>query len=813
MKASWTRARIAGAFLVLLGSGSLSKSQSAPVPLVGPAASAVGCFIQSDFVAGGKHNFEVLVLEGTNAIHYWRSNDAPEAPWHKGEIISTQATAPGCLVQSDFMSGGHGNLEAVIPEAGGSLVHYWHDSGNPSSEWNRTGVVTVGVTGGACLITSDYITANHRNFEVMVQKGDQLWHHWHIAGAPFDNWPGELVTSGVTGVGPGCMIQSDYQGGGHRNFEVIVQKGDQLWHHWHWAGMAAGPWPGNSIANGIAAPGCLFPSDYTANNIRNFEVLVQKGATLWHLWHWDGMADPVWPGAPVVSPVSGAGCFLQSDFSAGTHANFEVVVPAPVLSQGSAQSVNEIVHYFQVQQTTPSPWQRAQTVSFQGRSEKVCQLTSDFDWETGIPTTTSTQTNAGLGAVDLGYPVEHDGRLMLLFGDSWATQVAHPGDAVNPKDDAVGWITSRIAPTHAQCTDMAVNSNPGPVIAPATVTGPMEIAQGYFNVPSGGVSDSGGVTAFFWTNHCECPTALDAFAPSPLTRPSPSAACNGNSAVPGCAETDQLNSVGLGVMARSLDGGRTFNNAALMPNGFVYAIALDSNAVDGLPASQRLGTYVFAVPRYRASVPYLAYASPGSLGDPTSWQFFIGRRGDGSPLWVSEEVWRRGTGGAWKPPGSPELFDTDRCIGEFSVTWNRSLGVWLMLYNCGGPIVVRSANSPWGPWSASSEILSPDKDGAPCRLVMTARGCGKQQRYHDQNANVPGGFYAPYILDRYTTPLPSTAFLRRARIYWTLSTWDPYQVSIMRTDLEVAKTRIGPRRPREKLEKRSSPVKTGRGAR
>ena len=41
-----------------------------------------------------------------------------------------------------------------------------------------------GVTGGACLITSDYTTDGHRNFEVMVQKGDQLWHHWHTAGAP-----------------------------------------------------------------------------------------------------------------------------------------------------------------------------------------------------------------------------------------------------------------------------------------------------------------------------------------------------------------------------------------------------------------------------------------------------------------------------------------------------------------------------------------------------------------------------------------------------------------------------------------------------
>jgi hypothetical protein len=88
------------------------------------------------------------VLEGTNLVHYWRANDAIETPWRKGDVISTRAIAPGCIVQSDFMSGGHGNLEAVVPEAGGALVHYWRDSGRPGSAWSRVGVVTTGLTGG-----------------------------------------------------------------------------------------------------------------------------------------------------------------------------------------------------------------------------------------------------------------------------------------------------------------------------------------------------------------------------------------------------------------------------------------------------------------------------------------------------------------------------------------------------------------------------------------------------------------------------------------------------------------------------------------
>src|SRR5262245_45628726 len=36
----------------------------APTPMIGPGVSAVGCFIQTDFVVGGKHNFELTALEG-----------------------------------------------------------------------------------------------------------------------------------------------------------------------------------------------------------------------------------------------------------------------------------------------------------------------------------------------------------------------------------------------------------------------------------------------------------------------------------------------------------------------------------------------------------------------------------------------------------------------------------------------------------------------------------------------------------------------------------------------------------------------------
>jgi len=766
------------ASLVLVSSVAVAQvtAPAPPTPVIAPAVSGPGCLIQTDFTAGGKRNFELVVLEGSNLVHYWRANDSPQTPWRKGEVISTRSIAPGCIVQSDYMSGGHGNLEVVAPEEGGTLVHYWKDSGRSNSAWVRAGVVTTGVTGGACLMTSDYVTDGHRNFEVIVQKGDQLWHHWHAAGWAPDNWPGALVTTGVTRVGPGCLIQSDYKANGHRNFELVVQKGSELWHHWRWDGMAPGPWPGKAVISGVTAPGCLITSDFKAGEIRNFEILVQKGNQLWHHWRWDGIPGDRWPGALAVNGVTGAGCILQSDFRSANHGNFELVVPAPAQG-GDSGPTSELVHFFKVNEPDGQPWQRAQTVTFHGRSEKVCQLTGDRDWESGLPTTALTQSRFDLGATDLGYPVEHQGRLALLFGDTWSTSHPHEGDEVSPADDAVGWITSRTPPTKSQCLDLQVNhaTTPTTKIIPARVTGPLPVKHGYFNVPSGGVSNSGRLYAFFWTNHCMFPTTLDP-NPHPLARPAPT---------PLCPETDDRNSIGRSVLARSDDHGRTFSNAISMPIGFVYATAIDATAIAELPDEQRIGTYVFAAPRYRASVPYLAYAPPGELENPSSWLFFVGRRADGQPSWTSSDVWMRGIGGPWKPPGQAELFPaTDResrCVGEFSVTWNRSLQVWLLLYNCTQGIVARIARAPWGPWSDATVILRAGQDGSPCRLLMTEGRCGNQENYQAQ----PGNFYAPFLMERYTTLDRTLPGSRRATIYWLVSTWNPYQVVVMRTTLDV----------------------------
>ena len=216
-------------------------------------------------------------------------------------------------------------------------------------------------------------------------------------------------------------------------------------------------------------------------------------------------------------------------------------------------------------------------------------------------------------------------------------------------------------------------------------------------------------------------------------------------------------------MARSSNKGGTFLDYVPMPSGFVYSTAVDATAIADLPAEQRLGIYIFGVPRYRGSVPYTAYAPPGTIGDPSAWNFFVGLKPDGQPSWTSREVWERRPS-RWTPPGEPELFTalgTDQCVGEFSLTWNRALRVWLLLYNCtlGKPaqsVVARIAETPWGPWSKPTTILDPDRDNSWCTLLMNEKegkdkGCSGRLDYWP-GKSFDGDFYAPFVMEQYRRP-------------------------------------------------------------
>ena len=332
-------------------------------------------------------------------------------------------------------------------------------------------------------------------------------------------------------------------------------------------------------------------------------------------------------------------------------------------------------------------------------------------------------------------------------------------------------------PTPSRCLDLVINTernNSHAAVSP--VVGPPSIKQGLFNVPSGGVSINGELYGFFWTDHCLDPKK--------------------------CPKTQSLNEIGRGVLARYRQSDMKFVDPVRLPIDFVYTTAVDTSSLSGIPSEQRLGILVFAVPAYRKSVPYLAYAPFDTLADPTTWKFFVGRGANGQPTWMDYRSWMLRKL-ATPAPGRPDLFDANkegRCVGEFSITWNRPLDIWLMLYNCADPdahpktakILGRVAAAPWGPWSEPTVLLDPESDNRACQLLwkVPGKGNGCDARLDDWDKEKPGevdgALYAPFVMERYTTRVGTTAPLhKKAIVYWLLSTYNPYQVLVMKTMLTV----------------------------
>jgi hypothetical protein len=766
--------------------------------VVGPLATGTGSIIRSDYVSGGHGNFEVVVLQGTDVVHYWHDNGNVNSAWHRGAVISTSATGlgPCSLWQSDFKAGDHGNFELVVQEAN-NLVHYYRDNSNADQAWHKAQVIAMGVSGPGAIIQSDFMSGDHGNFEVVVPQGSDLVHWFHNNSDVTLPWQqGQVVVvGGVTG--PACLIQSDFKSGDHGNFEVVVQQGSNLAHFYHDNSDVNLPWkPGQIIATGITGPGAIIQSDFNAGGHGNFEVVVPQNSNLVHWFHNNSDVNLPWEqGQIVATGIAGPGAIIQSDFSSGDHGNFEVIVEAEraslqtgaVVAGGGGIDQN-LVHYYHDNSDVTSGWQRAQVITYRGRSEKVCQLTGEFDRERLALTTNRTSSQFGLSSTDLGFPVDDGANIDFLFGDSRRPDPPPtPDPALSPEstpDDSFGYSSDTLAPTENECIHLIFNQDPNPSdsprFAPPVVTSGIE--QGLFNVPSSGFTTPSGLYSFFWTGHC---------------------------AFPSCAGTHDpnVNPLGQAVLARSNDHGLSFAQIAEVPPPFVYTASLNTDTLSNLPAAQQLGVFVYGVPCYRNSTPYLAYVPSGQVEDLSSWRYLMGVNGT-TPSWgtSADEAVPVFDAGTEKLQGPLTCLDTHQqyvggCIGEMSVTWNAPLQKWIMLYNCfdfagagtGGAkseieegVRIRLADAPWGPWSDPAVLFTSDNvagDHGWCHFMHQGGPASGCDDLGGDNDDLPGNPYGPYLLSRFS----QMGFRRPdgagTRIYYLMSTWNPYQVVVMSSDL------------------------------
>jgi hypothetical protein len=464
---------------------------------------------------------------------------------------------------------------------------------------------------------------------------------------------------------------------------------------------------------------------------------------------------------------------------------------------------------------------------YTSRTTKICQLTGQEDREhPGRPTgTTLGGQDSGVTGTDLGYPVERGDQLLFLFGDSRevdpdlcepnvcgcsalhlpgvspSTKLLACGSAVfehSSWEDLTrsrgGFDTIATAPARAdpgQCLPLQFLADPpdalGAKAHAVTVDG--RYLPGW-EIPTSGFTDPRGTVFAFFALREGAMCGTEPFG------------CSVVNSEPG----------GKSVLAMSEDGGRSFVQLYDWSRSkFMWPIAevAKSSSIPNLPP-HLTGDVVLVWSAakegrsgLRASYPYLAVAPMSFVGLAESWRYYAGRSPDGLPLWSAREADAR----RLPPFGSETVTGASfhKCLGESSVRFSALLGKWLMLYQCGGAqvdpaigpgIYLRTADTPWGGWSPPHLVLSESTgrchyyhadDATPGACQSTdpnpaEEGMRAVIKPDDGVKFVkrdPGSIYAPYLLPSRYMQLEGDDLA----IYFTLSTWNPYQVILMKTQI------------------------------
>ena len=355
-----------------------------------------------------------------------------------------------------------------------------------------------------------------------------------------------------------------------------------------------------------------------------------------------------------------------------------------------------------------------------GSTVKISQLVGDYDRERQSPTLNRTDSRYHLWGTDLGVPFRHHGRTYLLFGD---TIGAANGDAIAYTTDT----------NPEDGLELTFIHDANGIYKPVTIPG---ISQGSFEVPMEGTSVGGRMYIYHTTTHNNTVT------------------------------------MGRSVVAVSEDDGSTFRYLYDFSKLYfinVSVVEVDLAQWNGFPQNADSGLVIFGSGTFRQSNIRLAFQPADSIEMPQSLRYFTGLNQTGTPQWSPREE-------------EAEPLFSQPCVGELSVTYNPFLHKWLMLYNCGDPrgINFRTADQPWGPWSDSQVLFDPWRDKGYCHFMHVDWQFMNCDNVHDPNReNEWGGEYGPYQFAELSTGTDSTT-----TIYFTMSTWNPYTVVLMKSTLK-----------------------------
>jgi Domain of unknown function (DUF4185) len=365
-----------------------------------------------------------------------------------------------------------------------------------------------------------------------------------------------------------------------------------------------------------------------------------------------------------------------------------------------------------------------------GSTVKVEQLLGEEDKQLHQPTLSRTATRYGIEGTDLGNSFEYAGRVYFLFGDT-VGRLRHALDTIATTD-----VTD---PEGGVRLDFLMSGSDYLTIQPPG------ISMGAFEVPVAGISLGGQAYIVVSTNHSE-DGSTDR---SVLTKFTPQANFQPLRTIP------------------------------QLPDGHFVKMSLrtEPGTIAGLPPGGPF-VLIWGTGPYRRSDAYFSIVPVARFETGNGTRYFAGSDASGSPIWSERE-------------SDSKAIVQNGTMGDLSVTWSKDLGLWLMTYDSRDPaprgILFSYSRTPWGPWSEPQIVFNAARDGALGKFIHNPQAnpddglagpvIGKGQANPEA---VHGGAYAPYVVERWTKVRAS-----ELTIYYTLSTWNPYVVVLMKSRLHV----------------------------
>jgi hypothetical protein len=164
--------------------------------------------------------------------------------------------------------------------------------------------------------------------------------------------------------------------------------------------------------------------------------------------------------------------------------------------------------------------------------------------------------------------------------------------------------------------------------------------------------------------------------------------------------------------------------------------------------------YMYGTPNGRQGAAYLARVAPEDILNTSKYEYY--KAAKSGFFGTTPAGWTGSASAAsaiiGKSGGLLGMTQPGYTVSEMSVQYNAYLGKYIVLYGDQfNNIVMRTADSPEGTWSAPTVLM----------------------------AQQPGGIYAP-MLHPWS---PSTLSSDSPDLYWNLSLWSDYDIMLMHTDL------------------------------